>query len=42
MINFIAGVIFGVIICTIGLTRSAEIIDSAVQRAQTVILDHAK
>ena len=42
MRGFVVGTIFGILICTVGLTGIARIFDNGVSRVQEVAKDAAK
>jgi hypothetical protein len=42
MKNFIAGTIFGIVICTVGFTGVARMFDNGVNKVQEVAKDAAK
>jgi hypothetical protein len=42
MKGFILGTIFGIVICTVGLTGIAKILDSGVTRVQEISKEAAK
>ena len=42
MFNFLVGVVFGIIISTIGLSGIANMVDRGVQSTKTVIQEQAK
>ena len=42
MFNFLVGVVFGIIVSTIGLSGIANLVDRGVQSTKTVIQEQAK
>lgn len=42
MLNFIMGLILGVVVSTVGFTGIAEVADSGVQKIQNTVKDTAK
>ena len=42
MLKFIVGIIFGIMVCTVGFSGLAQILDNGVSKVQSVAKDIAK